>query len=243
MQKILFMLTGLIMDDRYVVNIQILNHYIKQLSKQYIVDIACISGRDDFENFDEILHFKYKVVSPKKQLDKICDFISECTESYDWYVKIRAEVKLLEQLDFSSFCKNSINARARVYNGPLSIKNASAVGGQGYLDYIHAIHYSPELKEIVLDEMIYIFHKNVVEKLGFTPITDEERGRKDWYFTSLWNQHEWYHTAVWKSRGIPLNLIGLNLDFTHTGRHAFSADVNVNPCKYMASECPALRIT
>lgn len=237
------MLTGLIMDDRYVINIQILNHYIQQLSKEYIVDIACISGRDDFENFDEILQFKYKVINPKKQLDKICDFVSECPESYDWYVKIRAEVILREQLDFSSFCKNSINARARVYNGPLSVKNGSAAGGQGYLDYIHAIHYSPELKEIILDDMLYIFHKNLVEKGGFRPITDEERGRKDWYFTSLWNQHEWYHTAVWKSRGIPLNLVSLNVNFGHSSRHAFSADVNMPPCKHTASECPALRIT
>jgi len=243
MQKILFVLTGLIMDDRYLVNIQILNHYIQELRLQYVVDIACMSGRDDFENFDEILQFKYKVITPKKQLDKICDFVSECTESYDWYVKIRAEVKLLEQLDFSSFCKNSINARARVYNGPLSVKYGSAVGGQGYLGYVHAIHYSPELKEIVLDDMLHIFHRNVVEKGGFMPITDEERGRQEWYVGSLWNQHEWFHTAVWKSRGIPFQLVSLNVDFTHSGRHAFSADVNMPPCKHSASECPALRIT
>ena len=243
MQTILFMLTGLIMDTRYLVNIHILNHYIKELSKRYVVDVACISGRDDFEPFEEILPFKYKVISPKKQLDKICDFVSECTEQYDWYVKIRAEVQLLEQLDFDSFCPDSINTRTRVYNGPLSVKHGSAVGGKGYLEYVHATHYSPELKEIVVDEMIYIFSRRLVEKGKFLPITDEERGRKDWYFTSLWNQHEWFHTAVWKSRQIPFNIVSINVDFTHSGRHAFPGDVNLPPCKYSASECPALRIT
>jgi len=242
MRKILFMLTGAIMDSRYLDNIKILGNYIQKLSEEYAVDIACISGRDDFEVFDSILHFTYKVVTTKKQLDKVCDFVSECAESYDWYVKIRAEVRLLEQLDFASFCENSINARARVYNGPLCVKNGSAVGGDGYLNYVHAIHYSPELQEIVLDEMIYIFHKNIVER-GFRRISDEERGCQEWYVGSLWNQHEWYHTAVWKSRGLPLRLVGLKVDFTHSGRHAFSADLNVSPCKYKASECPALRIT
>lgn len=243
MQKILFMLTGLTMDERYLVNIHILNHYIKELSTRYIVDVACISGKDDFDSFHEILSFTYRVINPKKQLDKICDFVSECTEPYDWYVKIRPEVQLLEQLDFSSFCPDSINTRTRVYNGPLSVKNGSSVGGAGYLDYIHATHYSPELKEIVVDDMLYIFSRRVVEKGGFAPITDEERGRRDWYFTSLWNQHEWFHTAVWKSRQIPFHIIGLNVDFIHSGRHSFPGDVNVCACKYNASECPALRIT
>ena len=231
------------MDDRYLENIQILHHYIEELRLQYVVDVACISGRDDFENFDKILHFKYKVVSPKKQLDKICDFVSECPESYDWYVKIRAEVKLLEQLDFSSFCTNSINARARVYNGPLSVKNGSAVGGEGYLSYIHAIHYSPELKGIILDDMLYIFHRNLVEKGGFEPIIDEERGHREWYVNnSFWNQHEWFHTGLWKSRKIPLNLVGFHVDFTHSGRRCISANVNLPPCPHPDSECPRFRI-
>jgi len=242
MQKILFMLTGIIMDNRYLVNIHILNDYIKKLSTCYTVDVACISGRDDFEDFEEILPFKYKVINPNKQLDKICDFVSECAESYDWYVKIRAEVKLLEQLDFSSFCPDSINTRTRVYNGPLSVKHGSSVGGIGSYERIHATHYSPELKEIVVDEMLYIFSRAVVEKGGFAPITDEERGRKDWYFTSLWNQHEWFHTAVWNSRKIPFHIVSLNVDFTRSGFHSFPGDINLPPCKYRAEECPDLRI-
>jgi len=241
MQKILFMLTGAMMDTRYVVNIHILNDYIKKLSTRYIVDVACISGKDDFEVFEDILPFKYKVINTRKQLDKICDFVSSCTESYDWYVKIRAEVKLLEQLDFDSFCPNSINARARVYNGPLQIKHGAAVGGDGYLDYVHAFHYSPELKEIILDEMLFIFHRNLVEKGKFAPITDEERDTKEWYIGSP-GQHEWFHTGVWKHRQIPFNLTSLYVDFTHSGRHCISANLNLPPCPHAASECPAFRI-
>ena len=240
-QKILFLLTGLKMDARYVVNMHVLNEYIKQLSSRFIVDVACISGHDDFDVFEDILPFKYKVVNPRKQLDKICDFVSSCTESYDWYVKIRAEIKLLEQLDFDSFCPNSINARARVYNGPLKVKNGAAVGGDGYLNYVHAVHYSPELKEIILDDMLYIFHRNLVEKGMFAPITEEERGQKEWYIGS-WNQHEWFHTGVWKHRQIPFNLTPLYVNFGHSSRNAISANLNLPPCPHPESECPAFRL-
>jgi len=240
MERILFILTGLTMDMRFVVNIHILNDYIKKLSTRYTVHVACISGQDDFDVFDDILAFTYKVVNTKMQLDKVCDFVSECPP-YDWYVKVRPEIKLFEQLDFDSYSKEGINARARVYTGPLCIKNASAVG-QGYLEYVHAIHYSEELEEIILDEAIFIFHKTLVEKGKFAPLTDEERGRQDWYFTSPGKQHEWFHTAVWKSRQIPLNLIGIAVDFKHNNREALSTNVNVPPCAYSASECPVRRV-
>ena len=212
------------------------------LSTRYTVHIACISAQDDFHVFDDIMPFTYKFVSTKMQLDKVCDFISGCGVSYDWYVKIRSEVQLLEQLDFDSYPKDSINARARVYTGPLSIKHASSVGGKGYLDYIHAIHYSPQLEELILDDAIYIFHKTVVEKGGFAPITEEERGRREWYITSPGKQHEWFHTGVWTSRKIPLNLIGIHMDFTHSHKQALSANVNVPACAHSASKCPARRI-
>jgi hypothetical protein len=175
--------------------------------------VACISGRDDFDVFEDILPFTYKVISPKKQLDKVCDFISEAPP-YDWYVKVRAEVKLLEQLDFDSYSKDGINARARVYEGPLSIKNGAAVGGKGTHSHIHAIHYSPELKELVMDDTIFIVHRNVVEKGGFAPLTDKDRERREWYNNPFGNQEEWFHTSVWKHRNIQLNLIGIYVDFT-----------------------------
>jgi hypothetical protein len=241
MESILFILTALTMDMRFVVNIHILNDYIKKLSTRYTVHVACISGQDDFDVFEDILPFTYKVISTKMQLDKLCDFVSGCPP-YDWYVKIRPEVQLLEQLDFDSYSKEGINARARVYTGPLSVKHASSAGGQGYLDYVHAIHYSPELEEIILDDQVYIFHRTVVEKGGFAPITDEERGHRDWYITSPGKQHEWFHTGVWISRKIPLNLIGIHMDFTYGHKQALSANVNVPACAHNASKCPARRI-
>ena len=240
MESILFILTGVAIDMNYILNIRMLDTYIKELSTRYTVHVACISGQDDFHIFEDIIPFTYKVISTKMQLDKVCDFISGCPP-YDWYVKLRSEVKLLDQLDFDSYPKDSINARARVYTGPLSIKHASSAG-QGYLHYVHAIHQSEELEEFILDDAIYIFHKTVVENGGFAPITEEERGRRDWYFTSPGKQHEWFHTAVWKSRKIPLNLIGINMDFTHNNREALSTHVNVPPCPHSAAKCPARRI-
>jgi len=241
MESILFILTGVAIDMNYILNIRMLDTYIKELSTRYTVHVACISGQDDFHIFEDIIPFTYKVVSTKMQLDKVCDFVSECPP-YDWYVKLRSEVKLLDQLDFDSYPKDSINARARVYTGPLSIKYASSAGGQGYLHYVHAIHHSEELEEFILDDAIYIFHKTVVEKGGFAPLTEGERGRRDWYFTSPGKQHEWFHTAVWKSRKIPLNLIGINMDFTHSHKQALSANVNVPACPHSAAKCPARRI-
>jgi hypothetical protein len=110
------------------------------------------------------------------------------------------------------------------------------------LDYVHAMHYSPTHEELIVDEMLYIFHRNLVEKGAFAPLTNEERGRREWYISSPGKQHEWFHTGVWKHRQIPLQLVSLYVDFTHSGRHCVSAHLNLPPCPYSASECPHLRV-
>ena len=64
--------------------------------------------------------------------------------------------------------------------------------------------FDEEEKEIVLDEQIYVFHKNVINNGGFEPVEDD-----------ISHQHEWFHNRIWLSRGIPFNLIGINTIHTH----------------------------
>jgi hypothetical protein len=104
------------------------------------------------------------------------------------------------------------------------------------------MHYSPVHEELIVDEMLYIFHRNLVEKGAFAPLTSEERGRREWYITSPGKQHEWFHTGVWNHRKIPLHLTSLYVDFTHHGAHCISAHLNLPPCPYTASECPRFRL-
>ena len=65
-----------------------------------------------------------------------------------------------------------------------------------------------------MDDMIYIFHHNVILMNGFEKIEFSESP-----------EHEWIHTNIWKSRNINLNVIGINLQ--NTKHHAYSGNVNI----------------
>lgn len=206
------------MNIEYIPNIIFLQNYMKKLSQLNEVDVAAISNQDDFHNYEDHIQFKYKMVNKKPQLNKICDFILECQEDYDWYIKLRPEIILLDEIDFESLCKKSINARARVYTGPQHIKYGSSMGGKGMWNYRTEINYSDTLKDLVLDDLFYIFHKNIIENGGFFPLTDNN------IF-----QNEWFHTDIWRSRNINLNIININLVFIRNNKeYAYSGGLNPN---------------
>ena len=187
-------------------NIKVLSDYIKYLSRDYKVDLAGISNTDDFDNYSEYLRFDYKYISNKKQLSKICDFITGKKEymNYNWYIKIRPDILIL---DFNTFnpknCdKDSINARAREYEGPRKGKYMCSVGGDGTHKNVKGCNNTNIKEKIVLDDQVYMFHKNIIDKGGFDSINnDEER------------QDEWFHTKIWSERRIHLNVIPLNMKF------------------------------
>jgi hypothetical protein len=81
--------------------IESLNNYMKLLNCE-ILDYAGISNNNDFENYESVIHFKYKIINTKLQLCKITDFIIENKDNlnYDWYIKTRPDVKLLDQINF-----------------------------------------------------------------------------------------------------------------------------------------------
>ena len=124
--KILVIICSNEMNVNNIDNIKIINEYLK---KNNIVEYCGISNNDDFSNYESVISFKYKMINHKFQLSKICDFITDYkTElQYDWYMKIRPDIKLLENINFNMLCENSINARARVYYGPKQIKYGNSL--------------------------------------------------------------------------------------------------------------------
>jgi hypothetical protein len=177
------------------------------------VDYCGISNQNDFYVFESIITFKYKIINTKKQLSKICDFITDYKSEldYDWYMKIRPEIKLLDTIPFDILSENAINARARVYNGPLKIKYGMSVNGDGCWNNVGDYTYAEHEHDIVLDDMLYIFHKNIVLKNAFDKVTENAFDRKNLIMTET--QHEWIHTDIFNKRNIPVNVIGINLCF------------------------------
>ena len=206
------------MDIEFVENIKILNEYMN-LSGD--VEYAGVSCKDDFNNYKNIINFKYKMINPKKQFNKMCDFITKYKEelNYDWFIKIRPNVKLLEPINFNSLINNSINGRARVYKGPKKIMYGISVGGIGYWEQHKEYSFNENELEIILDDQLYIFDKNVIINNGFYEIinyTDEP-------------EHEWFHTNKWKERSMNLNVIGINMIFMYSkDRIAYSGNINMN---------------
>jgi hypothetical protein len=193
-------------------NIVKFNGYL--LSQNITVDYCGISNQDDFNNYEDIISFKYKIINKKKQLSKICDFITKYNSEldYDWYIKTRTDLMLLEPINFDILLNNAINARARQYVGPQQIPNGSSVGGEGMWSYIKDYAYNNYISEIVLDDMIYIFSKDVKNKEAFNIIPEHDL------------ENEWTHSNIWKSRNIALNVIGIYAIFTKY--NVYSGNIN-----------------
>ncbi len=179
------------------------------------VDYCVISSKDDFHVVSDIIPIKYKVINTKRQFNKVCDFITDHKEvlDYHWYIKTRPDLELLEPIPFDQCLENAVNARAREYKGPKQVKYGMSVGGEGVWKDILAYSFFPIEKEVVLDDMLYVFGHSVVIRGAFDnkdlkPIKFEEK----------------FHTDTWLTRGIPLNVIGIHMCLRKYG--AFSGDLN-----------------
>jgi hypothetical protein len=197
--KILVIIAGHEMNREYVGNIELLNNFLKQ-DQDNTVDYCGISNTDDFINYEDIIEFKYKVINQKRQLSKVCDFISDTYDKldYDWYIKVRPDFKFLEPINFNSMKNNAINARVRDYIGPKRIKYGMSVNGEGIHRNVGACVYSEVESRVILDDCIYIFDNNVVRRGAFNRIDTDNL------------ENEWFHTSLWSSRGIELNIVGIN---------------------------------
>ena len=216
--RILVIIISHKLDNAHRPNIEILRHYFKG------ADFCGISNEDDFHNYEDIITFKYKMVNPKKQMSKICDFMSTHDLDYDFFVKCRPDVKLLEPIDFQQIDKRAINARARVYCGPKQIKYGNSVNGKGIWSNIGDCYYDEVERAVVLDDMLYIFHKKVVNRGAFNKLIHEDSMQTKWFHSRVTRQNEWFHTQVFDERNIKLNIIGINLIFTKND--TYSGNIN-----------------
>jgi hypothetical protein len=216
------------MNINNINNIKILDNYLNKNNN--VVEYSGISNNDDFSNYESIIRFKYKITNTKHQLSKICDFITEYNKElhYDWYIKFRPDIRLLEEINFEKLAQSSINARARVYNGPLKLEYGLSVGGNGFWRDTIESYYNERETEVILDDMIYIFDHNVVMKNGFEKFEfDSNILIKNGFekFQCGSNENEWVHTSIWKCRNINLNVIGINME--NTKYNAYSGNINM----------------
>lgn len=163
----------------------------------HYVDYAGISCVDDFANYEDIIKFKYKEIDNKYQLTKMCNFIQKYKLEYDWFIRFRTEMFLLDPINFTNLCPSSINARARKYVGPKRIQYGMSIELPAT--------FSEEETLVELDDQIYIFHKNVIDKGGFSGI--------EGYHNKITIENETVHAEFWNLRGIPFNIIPINALF------------------------------
>jgi len=188
-------------NPKWVDNIKILHDYLQELGE---VHYCGISNQDDFHHYEDIISFKYKIINPKRQFSKVCDFITDYKSEldYDWYMKIRPDIKVLEQIPMDSLSMHSINARARVYYGPRKIKYGMSVNGEGGWINAGDRHYSETEHNIILDDMFFMFHHTIIGWNAFDRIEPcRDKG-------------EWEQTLTFKERNIPINVIGIHLENT-----------------------------
>lgn len=199
--KILIIIISHDFSKRWCNNIVIFKKYMQQISNN--VEYAGICSIDEFHNYEDIISFQYKIINPKRQFSKICDFITEYKyelQQYDWFIKIRPEVFLFEKFQFHQLSSQAINARARHYVGPRKILYGSSIGGLGSMinDYYM---YDTYEHDIILDDHIFIFHKNIIDKHAFDKfIYDDETP-----------ENEYYQSNIWESRNIDFHVIGINM--------------------------------
>ena len=212
--KLLIIIVSHRFDRLWYNNIQQLKKYMR--INDIEIDYCGISNQDDFHVYEPIIHFKYKIINTKKQLSKICDFITDYKSqlNYDWYMKTRPDVKLLDTILIDSLSKDAINARDRVYHGPRKIKYGISVNGGGFWKNIGDCHYSDSEHDIILDDQIYIFHNNVVQKNAFEKIP-----------ISYNLENEYVHREIFNQRNIQFNVIGINSYFTRF--RSISGDINM----------------
>jgi hypothetical protein len=70
-----------------------------------------------------------------------------------------------------------------------------------------------------------VFHKTAVENGAFSKLTNEEENWGTEYDTNT--QSEWFFSHILTSRGIKLNIIGINAKFTRKSRNQFMYSGNI----------------
>ena len=129
-----------------------------------IIDLCSVLSQPDTNMIlKNILgNFKYEFICSEPQLRKTCHIFNKIKyEEYDWYIKVRPEINLLEKIThkkFESFSIEKINARCRTYEGPkINLSHGLSVPYS-----TRWISYNDKYTIIEPDDQMYFFHKNEV---------------------------------------------------------------------------------
>lgn len=186
--------------------------------------VTCISGSKNIISNKVKYNFKFDGF----QLAKVCYVVNKFEdEEYDYYIKMRPEIKLntlINQTFLLKLSKTKINSRCRQYSGPsIDLK----FGMSCQKSFIRKENILFNKVVICPDDQMYIFHKSI--KKAFSPITNDtylnyckkindkrEYWVDDWMLAeTYWKKNicerEGHHKFIWYSRGFDLNPIGLDI--------------------------------
>jgi len=230
--KILIMIISHEIKDFLYNNIN--EYVITPLQKDgFIVELATCTSSEKQKNSirDKV---KYNFVLPKFQLTKVCHVVNNlCDNDYEWYVKIRPDIKIYTKITKSyleNLSKTQINTRCIKYNGPAI---HIPYGLSHNLSDKIMVNDGENSKTIITpDDQIYIFHNKIAKK-AFAPITlntyleycDYLNNNPNLYWVDSWmsknyfnenykkGEREGHHKFIWYSRDVTINPIGLNIHF------------------------------
>ena len=216
--KVLVFIISHCFDPQWKPNMVILRDYMQSIDGE--VEYCAISSQNDFVAYNDVIPYKYTVVNPLCQIRKLHDFVGKyhpCLQ-YDWFIKTRPDIKMLEPLRFDWLNPNAINARARVYKGPKAIPYGMSVNGPHdiFSNIKDSVAKEALETEVVLDDQFFVFSHKVVAAGAFRPVI------------VLPNvcSNEWVQSDIFKARNIPLNVIGMQLELTK--HKTFSGHLNCN---------------
>ena len=175
-----------------------------------IVDLCSVLSQQEINNtsYKNILgNFKYEFINNEPQLRKLCSIFNTINyDDYDWYIKVRPEINLLETIThekLETFSKEKVNTRCRGYYGPhinlpygCSIQNIRTAP-HNVKEYYNYKKYNDKYTIINPDDQMFFFHKNIAAK-AFAPFSFEKylefseklksQTKKPFWFYSL---YEW----------------------------------------------------
>lgn len=230
-EKILLVFTNRSMENNWGSLASIRDKLIVPLKKYYTLDIAIVTSNKYNDEYENILgKAKYKILCKKPVVSKLCKLFETINyDDYNWYIKIRPEITLLENIDINTIkkcCKNSVNGRVRHYFGPyINIKNAVSIPDHQIRSCQNSdininswnkndFKYKKEAS-LAPDDILYIFSKLVAKKfidVYIKKIEEENipKGIKEYLVKEINSQNEGFHGAYYKYNNINYNIIGLN---------------------------------
>lgn len=221
-------------------------------NQNFQVDIAAVTSEPYKNQYQKILgNFKYNIISKGGQLSKIIDLLEKITfNEYEWFIKIRPEVLILEPFSFENFSKEKLNSRVRHYYGPfINIKKIVSVPSHEVkksqdsdinikcFNRNDFKHYDEEI--IHPDDQIFIFHRNIVMK-GFRKLKKEDwtvekigKEKSKMIYDNWETQRESFFANVMKHRDVKINPVSLDIIF----RNMRSGDLKIDEKTKSVSNC------